>query len=297
MEWADKNQIQAARHVDLYDFLLYHHPGDVKREGDSLRLKANHSVSVKRGYNGYKDFSTGETGNSLTFLTTYLGYSLPEAVAALLGQSVTVPAQPAPPATATAPRASPAFELPEPMSGQYRQLFAYLTQTRRIPAPVIQQLITDRIMYQASERGNIVFVNPDRTFAELRGTNTSKPFHRVMFSDAAAFWWVKSHGLYADPKTAYVCESAIDAISLYCLHQLHDQPPNALYCSIGGVTNQQRIDAIRAGMSADRQTVIAVDNDPAGEKCRQRNPDCRAIVPKLKDWNADWIAHLDKERG
>ena len=293
MEWADKNQIQAARHVDLYNFLLRYHPGDVRREGDSLRLKSNHSISVKRGYNGYKDFATGETGNSVTFLTEYLGYKLPEAVAALLGESVTVPARPAPPATATAPRASPVIDLPEPLQGRYRQLFAYLVHTRRIPTQTVQQLIDWKILYQAAERGNIVFVDPARTFAEIRGSNSSKPYHRVTFSDPASFWWFKSAGLYADPELAYVCEAAIDAVSLYCLHQLQARPPNALYCSIAGVKNQQRIDRIKASLP----TVIAVDNDQAGQRCREANADCAAVVPERKDWNEDWIAYLDKERG
>lgn len=38
--------------------------------------------------------------------------------------------------------------------------------------------------------------------------------------------------------------------------------------------------------------VPAVDNDDAGELCRQRNPDCHAFVPTLKDWNADWLDML-----
>lgn len=64
-----------------------------------------------------------------------------------------------------------------------------------------------------------------------------------------------------------------------------------MYCSIGGVSNQQRIDAVKSVMdSAGKPTVLAVDNDPAGEKCRQRNPDCHTLVPRLKDWNADLLA-------
>ena len=30
------------------------------------------------------------------------------------------------------------------------------------------------------------------------------------------------------------------------------------------------------------------------EDCRQRNPDCPAIIPKRKDWNEDWTARAKK---
>ena len=65
-----------------------------------------------------------------------------------------------------------------------------------------------------------------------------------------------------------------------------------MFCSIAGVANQQRIDRIKAGMdAAGLETVLAVDNDEAGEQCRQRNPECKHIVPKNKDWNDD-LQHL-----
>ena len=63
-----------------------------------------------------------------------------------------------------------------------------------------------------------------------------------------------------------------------------------MYCSIGGVANQQRVDVIKSCMgAAGRPVFLAVDNDPAGEKCRERNPGCPALVPRLKDWNADLL--------
>ena len=64
-----------------------------------------------------------------------------------------------------------------------------------------------------------------------------------------------------------------------------------MYCSVGGAGKQQAIDAIKSYMiAAGGRTVIATDNDDAGEACRLRNPDCWTAVPRLKDWNADWLA-------
>lgn len=322
-DWASREQIQAARRVNLYDFLQAVHPGDIKQEGNSVRLRCNHSVSIRRGYAGYKDFSTGETGNGVDCLVRYLGYSFQDAVTALCRFAapalLTVQGTPqkgtgavlssqvvfAPPYTLETPQnATDApqrpFVLPAPVTGQYRQLFAYLTQQRGIPAKVIQWLIDQELLYQEAEHSNMVFVDPARSFAEIRGTNSFKPFHQVMFDPAtpAAFWWVKAKGLYSDADTAFVCESSIDAISLYCLHvsgQL-PAPGNGLYCGIGGVANQSRIDAIKAGMAAaGLPAVLAVDNDKAGTDCCQRNPELPVLTPILKDWNEDWKAAIKKE--
>ena len=50
---------------------------------DSLRLRWNHSVSIKSGYAGFTDFSSKDTGNAVDCLTNYFDYEFPDAVAAL----------------------------------------------------------------------------------------------------------------------------------------------------------------------------------------------------------------------
>lgn len=303
--WVSETAKRAARTVNLYDFLLVQHPDQVKPEGDSLRLRANHSVSVKRGYSGYTDFSDGTTGNTVDFLVHFLGYSFPDAVAALcvFAGCAREPRlqdihQKGPPLLQDAPNVPQrVFSPPEPLQGPCRQLFAYLTQTRGIPCSMVQQLLSWGVLYQSRDHANLVFIDPARTFVELRGTSQAKPFHQVAFSDPAAFWWFKSQGLDSIPTVAFVCEAAIDAISLYLLRTAVgvSATENGLYCSIGGVANQQRIDRIQAGMSAGGcPTVLAVDNDAAGEKCRQRNPACPRLVPHRKDWNADWLAQFSQ---
>lgn len=162
-QWVSKMDIKAARRVCLYDFLLSRHPGDVDLEGDSLRLSCNHSVSVKTGYAGFTDFSDGHGGNAIEFLIDYFGYEFSNAVTALCefarDYKPTKARQNTPGATQT-PRADkiPAnagnspqgpqrtFIPPEPVQGQYRQLFAYLTQQRGIPPALIQILINDGLI-------------------------------------------------------------------------------------------------------------------------------------------------------
>lgn len=332
-EWVSHDAIVAARRTPLlYDFLLTEHPNDVIQEGDSLRLVCNHSVSIKRGYPAFNDFATEESGNPIDCLVRYFGYPFLDAATAFCefagiptdlqsdsidlqalqppGQTTTPPGTTAgasvspsaavtPPNIAGCPQSSPdatkkPFAPPPPVQGPYRQLFAYLTQQRGIPAGMVQQLVDDGLLYQEAGHNNMVFINPSRTYAELRGTLTDRPFHGVVSgSDTMGFWWFKPGAPGSIVTAAFICEGAIDAISLPLLRQRFLLPPgdNPMYCSIGGVTNQQRIDTIKAVMSSvGKQTILAVDNDDAGERYRQKNPDCYTLVPKLKDWNADLLA-------
>ena len=326
--------VQSARRADLYGFLLKNHPNDITAEGDSVRLLRNHSVSVRTGYAGYTDFTTGETGNGVDLLTRYLDYDFQDAVTDLCGFMGVDPqagpdsidlarlGEPRRDAPGKAPltlrdagvpdKPVREFRLPARMAGRYHGLFAYLNVSRGIPMETIQRLIDMNILYQEADsgHGNIIFADPAGTFYEARGTYPGKPFHQVQFSNPDAFWWFKTGSLDSVAARAYVCESAIDAVSLYLIHNPHlalsspyvgitdpyavgfyqrkaTRGENALYCSIGGVANQRRIDAIKNGMrAAGCPAFLAVDNDNAGELCRQRNPDMQALVPRgVKDWN------------
>lgn len=297
MPYVSKQQIREARKADLYEFLLSHHPGAVVREGDSLRPRCNRSISIRRGYSGYKDFASGETGNSIEFLQRYLNYEFADAVASLQDHfhlpdiAYHEMQRDKHPEWQQKNDEKIEFALPAHAEGRYRQLYAYLQQTRGIPAEMIQWLIDRRILYQSADHANMVFVNPARTFYEVRGSNSYRPFHQTRFAAGkeADFWWFRP--VPTKPATmAYICEGAIDAISLYLLH-VHtgeNKGENPLYVAIAGVDNQQRIDAVKARLTPAR-TYIAVDNDAAGQRCRERNSDCPSIYPtNCKDWNEAW---------
>ena len=277
-----KEQVQAARHAALYDFLVKRHDPDFKHEGDSVRPKNNHSISIRRGYNGYKDFSTGETGNSIDFLIQHMGYGFTAAVQALTEGCIAAPStavhqnaiEHAPP------------EFPVRVNGKFKNLFAYLTG-RGISTQTIQALVSMNIIYQEQNRNNIVFINYEQDFAELRGTYTyGKPFHGVVQNCRHdGFWWFRTS---KDARTAFICESAIDAISLYELHKTQKNQKGAYYISIAGVAKQAAIDRVK---NSRFTPVLAVDNDDAGQKCRDRNSDLTYILPANKDWNEDLQSH------
>ena len=273
-----KEQIASARHADLYAFLMKYHSSNFKTEGDSIRQLDNHSISIKKGYNGFKDFATGETGNSIEFLTSHMGYTFVEAVQALSNGSATIYSmniqqngiKTVPP------------QFPSPVDGMYKNLFAYLLN-RGISDETIQMLIKQKIMYQEKSKNNIIFINAERNFGEIRGTYTfGKAFHGIVpDSRHDGFWWFRTS---KNATKAYICEAAIDAISLYELHKMQENHEDVYYISIAGVAKQPAIDRLK---QSKLHIVIAVDNDDAGQECRDRNSELEYILPVNKDWNED----------
>ncbi len=283
-----QTDIRTARGADLYTYLIGSHPSEVKKEGSQyLRLKRDHKIVVKRGPGVYYDNNDGASGNAVDFLTRYLGYSFQSAVDALLGgEAVQVEAVPhnpeiVPPAhTDTAP--------PEPIQGRYSRVYAYLVKTRGLDPGLVTQLIHRRLLYEDTHH-NAVFMNAHGTMAEIRGTNT------VVREPFRSRWGLKDDGywFYA-PKPdhrsecVYICEAAIDALSLYQL--LQDN--NAVYVSMTGVHNQWVVDSIKP----HRETILCVDNDVWGQKLRAQNPDLQYMIPTGKDWNEDLLRGIRPKR-
>ena len=152
-------------------------------------------------------------------------------------------------------------------------------QCRGIPAGTVSELIRLKVLYQ-DDRNNAVFVNTERNYCEIRGTGTV-PFYGCRKTSSTHFWHIPCA---PNPDTAYVCEGAIDAISLMLLHQTQNVE-KAVYVSIGGPGNQRALERLKKRI----RTVLAVDNDEDGEDCRKRNPGLEFILPVHKDWNDDLV--------
>lgn len=276
-----REQIRSARMADLAGFLLRSYPNLFRDSGNSIYMKSRDSVYIRKGFPGYTDFSSGRHGNPIDFLTGCLGYSFVDAVTALT-EGTPCGAQKAEPQEE--PPIRRPISLPESADRPYRRIYAYLTG-RGIPSEMIRLLEQCGILYQERTHGSAVFVNPERDYCELRGTLTCapRPFHACLKSKPNRFWYFLNTG--KKPTTAYICESAIDAISLSLLQCRKGEERPAVYISIGGVSNQKTIERVKLRMPA----VLAVDNDMAGASCRERNRDMPFLIPAAKDWNEDLL--------
>ena len=288
-----KDEIRAARVRSLWDYLSRFHPEEFRPVGtDMLCARAKDSIYIKRGFPGFNDFSSGKHGNSVDFLTAYLGYGFVDAVTALNGSRVPVCKTGSPPQGSPDARmgSSRKIRIPEAAPRPYRRVYAYLMR-RGIPADTIRGLESSGLLYQDTPHGNAVFISRSRDYCEIRGTLTyaDRPFHGCRRSAPDHFWHTASSN--EKPQVAFICEGAIDAISLLLLHRKAGITAPAAYVSIGGVSNQQAIERIKCIFPAP---ILAADNDPAGWKCRERNPDLRYIVPVRKDWNEDLLSGIER---
>lgn len=280
-------KVERARRADLYKFLETHHSQDIVREGRYLRLKQEHSIVIKEGHSGYtkynEDFATGH-GNGIDLLTTYLDYTPRDAICALSEADFV--------SSCVEERASVSLLVPDRMklpsrNNNVRNVFAYLSKTRGLSCETVNALIEADLIYQDQVHNNAVFINRDKDYCEIRGTcSYIKPFHGSRRADPSSYWSFQvRHG---DIEEVFICEAAIDAMSLYELHRRsHSICKPTKYCSIGGVGNQTAIDRIVTEHTCS--VIIAVDNDAAGQMCIARNPHLPYTIPTKKDWNEDLL--------
>lgn len=268
-------QIRSARKADLFEFLSKVHPDDVKREGHWIRMKSNPSICMKEGLGGYKDYSTLESGNSIDFLVRHMNYDFVTAVSCLTkNKGISHAGKPS----------CHSIILPE-KADNTDAIRSYLT-SRGFTVEILNRLMGSNLLYQ-DVRGNAVFCSTDGDFFEARGTRPGKPFHQCGKASPDCFWaFAPSRHLVR----AYICESAIDAVSLYLLNlfSAKEEGNASLYCGIAGVANQKAIERIQSRLPA----VLAVDNDAAGQQCRLRNRHLPNLVPINKDWNEDLIVAM-----
>ena len=275
-----EEQKRQARKTDLYEYLINNHKDDVEIFGNSLRLNCNHSISIKRGYCGFKDFASDETGNSIDLLTKYLDYDFMSAVESLCARSRVTTG-----GVCKHDTLKKRFEIPK-MSASDRHAIEYL-EHRGIDRSLIDWLIKMGLCYQCRPiegRERVVFTNTERNYYEIREIDGTK-FCRVLGAEKDYFWymWQPDRPATADrPNKCYITENAIDAMSLYLMLR-----EDAIYCSIGGVGNYQRI---RRAISMGLDVVIAVDNDESGKKCRDQFTECKHLIPQHKDWNEDLLS-------
>lgn len=268
-------QIRTARKTDLFEYLLRVHPDAVKKEGHWLRFKTRPGICTKEGLGGYRDYASSETGNSIDFLVRYMNYDFMTAVNCLVQSNAYAHSREPPGHGVSFPQEAP----------DTRVIFTYLGG-RGFSNEILNRLITENLLYQ-DIRGNAVFRSAGGDFFELRGTRPGKPFHQCGKESPDCFWAFSPD---AHPVRALICECAIDAVSLYLLllRTKKDSAEACAYCGIAGVANQKAIERIQGWLP----TVLAVDNDAAGQDCRRRNSHLPSLIPRHKDWNEDLCATI-----
>lgn len=271
-----KETIEFCRHTNLYNFIKSFDPYSWKQEGfHYLRSKQHDSCIICSNGNWYWN-SRGLAGkNPIDFICSFYGLPFLKAVEAISNHTTIATIE----NDGIKPQSPPARQ-----NGPCLELYSYLCIVRRLKSSIIQKLVDSNKIYLSYEYGyrNICFLNPDNNHYELIGIS-SKRFKRI--SDAHTYW------IFGDitSNTAYICESAIDAISLF---QLIGNK-FAAYISIGGSSTRQKL--IKNLIKTYPKAILAVDNDAAGDKLAELFPQLPRIIPALKDWNEDLISMHDNK--
>ena len=276
---------EKAKGVNLIEYLFNHHPELIEEVGRDRFVHPQHDslVIMERGF--FRHSSPDCRGDQIQFLMDFLHMSFQDAVRELCAHAGESGMKLEEHQLARNAREK-MFYLPYPTEDIYKRVWAYLTQKRGIPSEIVQELFDAMLLYQAEEYGNCVFhYDGAGNYAEIVGTSDIKFRRNAEGCTPGAYWFCGN----IDSDTAYVCESAIDAVSLMALYRKYCDGDPA-FISIGGLKDIS-INNVR---SKYKNVVIAVDRDEAGDFCYSKHNDLPRILPpdvhgingeKLKDWN------------
>lgn len=273
-----KNQIVAAKSVNLTDYLQIKHPdlimADPHYRGRYIHPEHDSLVITERGF---FQFSLGIGGDQIEFLQRFVFNG--DFVAAV--QALASHADGCSPweiIDAEKSTGKP-FLLPPKEKGIYKRVWAYLTIKRHIPSEIVKKLFDESVLYQSEKYGNCVFVSKNCNYAELVGTCETRFKGIAQGSDQDGYWITGA----SNPERVYICESAIDAISLKVLYEIaaperHDYA----YASIGGLKPQA---LKRLFDKYPGKCILAIDNDKAANDFAEKYPELERAIPQKKDWN------------
>lgn len=293
IHFTEEQKLQANA-VDLVEFLRFKGEALI-REGSEYRLGSNHSVTVRD--NEWYDHAAEKGGGSVTFLKEFYGMNYAEAVLALLDKDVSELCSQV---TAPKEKVKKPFELP-PANKDNRRVFAYLLKHRHLDREVLTTFVRLGLVYEDQKYHNAVFVGMDKDgtprHAHKRSTNSQGKTFRVTAEGSDfryAFNWPGTSG------HLLVFEAPIDMLSF--LSKFHDSDwQRHSYVALCGTSSQPLLGMLERYPNID--TVhFALDNDQAGQLAtrrlaklvREKGLAVNALVPVLKDWNADLCANFEQ---
>ena len=270
-----QEQINRANQVDLEQFLRSQGETLVK-SGREYRWKCHDSLTVKG--NKWFRHSQSKGGYPIDFVMEFYGKTFPEAVQLLLGEA------PAGKATVVSP--SEEFRLP-PRSTSNAIITKYLTEARAIPQGLVNEFLSEGLIYESDKHHNVVFVGKDGNgiprYAHCRGTSD---YYRADVTGSD-----KSHNFayHGDGTQLFVFEAPIDLLSFIALHPKEWKTRN--YVSLGGV-GAKALEGFLSERKGVETVYICTDDDKAGNDAVPRLLECipgsisvMRLVPCDKDWN------------
>ena len=268
MPYVSKDQIAAARKIDLLTYLRRSEPEELVHIGGSTyAIRTHDSLKISNGKWCWWSHNIGGT-NALDYLTKVKGIPFLDAVQRILRDSPQVQPTPRP---FTPPKTE--FVLP-PKHADNRRVFSYL-RSRGIDAEIINHCIKHGQLYEDAAHHNCVFVgyrNDKPAYGALRGTLSDSTFAGEVSGSDKRFSFAVP--LCASSKTLCVFEAAIDALSYLTLLKLRGQDWRAANTlSLSGIYQPRKDGSIRFPAALEQylrdnpcveRIVLCLDNDEPG---------------------------------
>ena len=290
-------QIAEAKKLDLFSYLSLYEPDElVHVAGNEYCTRTHDSLKISNCL--WRWCSRDIAGRTaLDYLIKVRGASFVDAVKHLCSVSSTLHEKTAVNHSSTQrPQERAPFILP---AGNFTNnvVIDYLCNKRGLPQEVVAACIKRKLIYEAKEHHNAVFVGYDKgglpRFATLRGCY-EKPFKKdVAGSDKSIGFSLPARSPDAD--ILGVFESAIDAISFGVLQS---QGECTHLLSLGGVATVA-LERYLSDYPQIKQVVLGLDNDAQGRKASAkiatwlegRGYEVHDMPPQLgKDYNEELLA-------
>ena len=293
-----KSQIEKAKTVNLIEYLFKYHEElideDVHCRNRFIHPEHDSLVILPGGF--VQHSNRDNRGDQIQYLMNYCNLSFQDAVMELC-EHAGEPALEIPEGTYDyGDDRERNFTAPPRLNAPFTRVWAYLKQKRKIPAECVENMFERNLLYQESEYGNAIFNSCDCDYAEIVGTTDIKFRRTAKDSDPDGYWIYDDY----DSDTVYVCESAMDSISLKLLMEEYNPSVKAAYASISGLKDR----AIERLKRKYKNVILAVDNDDKAEIFLDKHRDLPIIQPQkmmlgkislVKDWNDMLKICKDKE--
>jgi len=165
-----------------------------------------------------------------------------------------------------------------------REMFSWLTKTRKIPVGIVTDWIDRGKVYAMKfyDRWQAVFVHNENAFLKINPSNKFRGFEPGSKTD------VPMLNMPFPDKKIYVVEGHIDAMSLQAFKK-----NTAIAGTVSRVSST--IQYLRKNGFNDDQIIIATDNDKAGNAIAEQFSELQRVTPSQKDWNDDLIASVEQQ--
>jgi hypothetical protein len=251
-----KEDLREIRSITAYDYLSKYEPESIKKCGEKeYSLKEHDSLHINE--NGLWHWQSQGIGGktALDCLIKVYGLDFKTAISKLSNKNFDYIPKP------KVIKPKEPLKLPDRNSDTSR-VFSYLVEQRGIDPNIVNYCLDNNTLFETAKYHACCFVGQESKYATLRGTVGSFRGECKNSDKRYSFRLTPSEKSY----TLYVCESAIDVLSVATL--VGEDWQEHHYLSLGGTSTSALDEYLKTNQPQGIK--LYLDNDKAGRECAER---------------------------